>query len=753
MFRRAYRTIRSGLLHSLIPESQVPPFERGQGIEVVGLFHNASGLGESARLCATQLKSEGYKVRCTSVENFLLKHHEIGWEFEDTAGKDEIGLRIIHLNPPMIPPYALRLGLKKFASVYNIGYWAWELEKLPREWTKSLNYINAVMGPSDFTASTMRHYTSKPVFTLPHPVTIRKVTDNIRERIGIGKDDFLICSVFALESSLERKNPQALVNAFLEAFGDKPDAYLVFKISKIGDGKAELLALSKDHKNIRFIDDVWPREDILGLIKTADVYASLHHAEGFGLCMAEAMLLGTPVVATNWSGNVDFCHEENSFPVGYSMVPVRARHSEFARARNSVWAEADVHQAAAILRQIYEDPSLAKKKAEFCMTNTNQKFSQPRYEPVLTKLNDHVKKVVLVTAHDYDSPRKTGFYFWAKVLTEQGKNVDWLTVGLSSLTFLKKDARQYAKPFNTWLNITPHLKKYVWCPLFHPSNFNNPVLNWLTFPLFSLYARMLPEDVKRQVKDADVFIIESGAGPLLVPTLKKLCPRARFIYNFSDRFNVVKWHPVIPWAERKTLPLFDLIRTNAAATVEDFPKGINVQYIPQAIEKDLFDNPALTNPYTKPKNAISVGDMLFDAQAIETLARKFPDWTFHLFGKKSVLDHDLPNVVAHGEVSFADLVPYLRFADVGLAPYKDSPDADYLSHSSLKLVQYTWCRLPIVAPDFAAKGRDHVMAYNAADVAGTIEGAFAKAVTYDRGMIDRSHVLNWEEFLQKMLSA
>lgn len=392
MFRRIYRIIRSTLLHYLIPQSRVRIFENGQAIEVVGLFYNASGLGESARLCAQQLKDEGFKVRCTSIEDFLFKQKEIPWEFVNTAREDEIGCRIIHLNPPMIPPYALRTGLQKFSSIYNIGYWAWELEKLPAEWIKSMRYINAIISPSNFTTATMRRHTDKPVMTVPHPVKIASAASNIREKIGLKPTDFLVSCVFSLQSSLERKNPKALIEAFLKAFGNSSNVYLVFKISKIGKGKEALSELARSHKNIFFIDDVWSRGDILGLIQTSNVYASLHRAEGFGLALAEAMLLGTPVMATNWSGNVDFCNDRNSFPVNYTMTSVKSRHTEFSKVKNAVWAEADEEQAAAILKSIYSNPTEALAKAKICMAETNQYFTMPYYSQVFQNMensNEH----------------------------------------------------------------------------------------------------------------------------------------------------------------------------------------------------------------------------------------------------------------------------------------------------------------------------------------------------------------------------
>lgn len=389
MLRPAYRFIRASFLHSLIPESAAPAFANGkQGIEVVGLFHNATGLGESARLCARQLQGEGFKVRTTSAEKYLFKKKDIDWQFENTAREDEIGLRIIHLNPPMIPPYAIGAGLKKFASVYNIGYWAWELENLPQEWIKSLSYINGLMAPSDFICKTLQRYTDKLVLKLPHSVKIDDVSKDMRGRLNILPDDFLVVSVFSVESSIERKNPEGLIAAFLKGLGDVPNAHLIFKINPLSKELTRLLELTGGHPRIKFIDDLWPRADVLGLIQSADIYASLHRSEGFGLGLAEAMMLGTPVMGTGWSGNMDFCDSDNSFPVHYTMTNVKSTHPEFSRAGMSVWAEPDIHQAAKIMRGIYKNNEEATAKAALCLQKTNHYFTQERYSTIFKEIRE-----------------------------------------------------------------------------------------------------------------------------------------------------------------------------------------------------------------------------------------------------------------------------------------------------------------------------------------------------------------------------
>jgi 2-beta-glucuronyltransferase len=360
-------------------------------------------------------------------------------------------------------------------------------------------------------------------------------------------------------------------------------------------------------------------------------------------------------------------------------------------------------------------------------------------------------KVVLVTHHAVDADRMTGFHFWADLLDKQGIKVDWITVGFSRITGLKKNARTYTRPYNVWVSLTENLQKYVWRPLLHPADLGSKSANLLAWPLFALYPRMLPNEVRVEIADADLFIVESGAGGTLVPELAKLCPSAKFLYNFSDRYSVVKYHPIIPHTDKSALRHYDMIRVNAAVVAEEFPPDAPVVYIPQAIDKTLFDS-ATVSPYRGPRNAISIGDMLFDAAAIETLAERFPDWTFHVFGRSAKITKAMPNVIEYGEFPFTKLVPYLRFADIGLAPYRYSDQADYLSQSSLKMVQYTYCQLPIVAPFFAAKGRDHVIPYEAANVRDTIASAFDAAIGYDRSKIDKNSVLDWQQMLQQMMS-
>ena len=98
-------------------------------------------------------------------------------------------------------------------------------------------------------------------------------------------------------------------------------------------------------------------------------------------------------------------------------------------------------------------------------------------------------------------------------------------------------------------------------------------------------------------------------------------------------------------------------------------------------------------------------------------------------------------------MSFARVVPFIKFADIGIAPYRVGAGADYLSQSSLKMIQYSYCRLPIVAPLFAAAGRAHVCAYRPVDPQ-SIVAAFSQAQSFDRTGIDTASIRSWQEAVQ-----
>lgn len=394
--RQLYRHFRAQVLQRMIPKSKRPLADEAYlCIEVIGFFHSISGIGESARLCAQQLAADGYRVKCTSVEKFFRKPQELDWHWPDTIHNREINCRIYHLNPPMLPPVIVQMRIANFKTTFNIGYWAWELEALPAEWQRAIRYMNAIITPSHFTTQVIQRYTDYPVLTATHPVTLAPATAGMRARLDIPEQAFLVSSIFSFGSALERKNPLGLIAAFKQAFSGINDAYLVLKANAGADSpeKNALLQAIAEHPGIRLLDQHWSRADILGLIETSDLYASLHRSEGFGLTIAEAMLLHTPALVTAWSGNMDFCTAENSFLVGYKPVKVNSSHPEFREFETATWADADIEQTTQLLADLYRDRDLLLRKKMCCAQQMQWCIDHNKYQQALRQLAVNQKPV------------------------------------------------------------------------------------------------------------------------------------------------------------------------------------------------------------------------------------------------------------------------------------------------------------------------------------------------------------------------
>jgi glycosyltransferase involved in cell wall biosynthesis len=358
--RGPVRKVRRRILPWIMPPASEPCTAGPRDVRVVGLLSSASGIGKSARLCMDTLQRSGFTVTGNDLAGLLGSSDGIVFPASNTK-RSTRELSIFHLNPPMLLPGILFSGPGRYYAGYNIGYWAWELEVLPHEWIQAIRYLRAIIVPSFFCRATMKRYTSKPVLVVPHPVHATGVPS-----AKLGEDVFRVLNIFRFGSSFERKNPLALIRAFRSAFDDDPNAQLVLKTS---DGeqypaeKAKLLREAGGASNIEIIDSVWSNNRVEALLQSADVYASLHRSEGFGLPLAEAIMHHVPIVATNWSGNTDFCSPQHTFAVDYKLIDFHDPHPDYEQVQHASWADASVTHAALQLQRVRADPTAARNRA------------------------------------------------------------------------------------------------------------------------------------------------------------------------------------------------------------------------------------------------------------------------------------------------------------------------------------------------------------------------------------------------------
>jgi glycosyltransferase involved in cell wall biosynthesis len=320
-------------------------------IRIVGYFAGSHGIAASARLAARAFEALG-----APVERLDVTDAKLDWEGRLSAPVTA-GAWIFHLNPPELLHALGCLGPQMLLGP-RFGYWAWELPRAPALWRKDAALVDEVWAPSRFTADSLLG-AERPVRVVPHPLFME---DYAKVRPAPRRAAFQGVSVFDFNSSLARKNPQGAIAAWAQAFGADADAVLTLKTQNGADFPDALAQLRRiAPPNVRIVDEAWPYDEVKRLIAGADVLVSLHRAEGFGLTPAEAMALGTPVLATGWSGVMDFMDPDSAILIAATQVKVKDPQGIYPAGQS--WAEPDLEAAAAGLRRLRDEPALRRALA------------------------------------------------------------------------------------------------------------------------------------------------------------------------------------------------------------------------------------------------------------------------------------------------------------------------------------------------------------------------------------------------------
>ena len=357
-------------------------------IVVAGTFRTASGLGQSARLSHDALKAAGVSVLGVDITEGMFQPADLEYfSFLDGGKHTGPGTILLHINSPLVPLAMLRLGRGLVRGKRIIGYWAWELPDVPLEWHLGIPFVHEIWVPSAFTANAVKSIAAgRPVHVVPHPVAL--MTTSRPRILDTTKRPFTVLTIFDAASSFARKNPFASISAFRRAFGDDPSARLIIKASNLStcpQGGDFLANAQKKSKNIILITRKLAFPEIENLYFESDVVLSLHRSEGFGLVIAEAMSRGLPVVATNWSGNVDFVNEGTGFPIPYTLVPAQDPQGTYHHP-TMYWAEPCVHAAAEALQTLRKDPQLRQRLGQAGAAHAAQVWSIQAYAQRVCRL-------------------------------------------------------------------------------------------------------------------------------------------------------------------------------------------------------------------------------------------------------------------------------------------------------------------------------------------------------------------------------
>ncbi len=334
-------------------------------LSLAGYFSAPTGVGEGARLLLAWLRDVGIDVRAIDLTHHIIPHL---CRLEHISQPDpKSGPIIFHVNPPEALNALNYFGAKRLEGRRRIGYWVWELEQVPRSWQSVAQYFHEFMSPSAFSAQALRGF-GKPLREVGYPFA-DLTHDNKTIPTSKNKDVFTVITFADAHSSFSRKNPLAAIRAFQKTFANNKDVRLIIKLSHVRQGQSfyeQMRAMANQDRRVTILSKTLNFSGVQALISSADAMINLHRAEGYGLTIIEALLLGVPVVFTDWSSPHEFKHLAGCYPVAYDICNVADPQKIYKGGR---WAEPRAGSAQAALQKIYQSWKTERKLKSYSITN------------------------------------------------------------------------------------------------------------------------------------------------------------------------------------------------------------------------------------------------------------------------------------------------------------------------------------------------------------------------------------------------
>jgi glycosyltransferase involved in cell wall biosynthesis/SAM-dependent methyltransferase len=350
-----------------IPESKL--HDSKPDVNLIGMPFGEHGLGQELRDKAIGLISAGISFRIFEINYSSLSEGGGDRELEYlVSDKVDADINIICLNLTMF-----RLALRDFPEVFekkrNIILPFWEFDSLPAHHVEALKEADEVWTPNQFLTNVFSRYSTNPVNKMPLHVRLPaiEVDPQMRERIGLGPDDFTFLMMFDCNSMVTRKDPEAAILAFIRAFESEPSRkvrlILKYKYENTQSLKIEdvrhMEDLAKGDSRIILLNEKMSRNDTLNLINVCDVYLSPHRAEGLGRALVESMLFGKVVVATAYSGVQEYLSQADCVRLPYVLIPVGSAAMGDIKP-DLLWALPDFNFLTKVMLMFADSPEKAK---------------------------------------------------------------------------------------------------------------------------------------------------------------------------------------------------------------------------------------------------------------------------------------------------------------------------------------------------------------------------------------------------------
>ena len=365
--------VREGVQASLIPPdsgwsfhgpsraNEASSHDSNRAVTVAGYLNAELGVGEAARLVIAGLEAAGVAVKPVTTTATSNRQNHVFERTEKVEGDSDIN--IICVNADQTGNFVRSQPPSLLSNRYSVGFWFWEVEDFPEIMHSAFGLLDEVWVASEFTRQALLKVAPKPIYRFPLPSTT-PIANTLLTRPDLSlPEGFTFLFSFDFLSVFERKNPTGLIKAFRQAFAPDEGPTLIIKAIN-GDKKVldreKLHYAATNRSDIIIMDGYRSPEEKNALTLLCDCYVSLHRSEGYGLTMAEAMAMGKPVIATGYSGNLEFMTPENSFLCSYEYREVGSGSDPYSA--TSRWAEPDLEEAAHLMRWVYENQAEARAR-------------------------------------------------------------------------------------------------------------------------------------------------------------------------------------------------------------------------------------------------------------------------------------------------------------------------------------------------------------------------------------------------------
>jgi GT2 family glycosyltransferase len=292
---------------------------------------------------------------------------------------------------PVQVVYAQGDVFEKNNGKFRVGFTMLEVDGLPAEWVRQANLMDEVWVPSAFNEQTFRDSgVIVPIRVVPLGVDPAYFSPSIRgQKAG---EDFTFLSVFEWG---DRKAPDILLRAFADEFNAGEPVRLLCKANNFDPSisiRQEIAKLNLRANGGRIViaeNQILQQYELAVLYRSADCFVLPTRGEGWGMPILEAMSCGLPVIATNWSSQVDFMNESNALPLKIEkLIPAVAKCPYYQGFR---WAQPSYEHLRYLMRWTFENQDKAHAIGKKAASDAASLWS---WNSATQKMMDTISKII-----------------------------------------------------------------------------------------------------------------------------------------------------------------------------------------------------------------------------------------------------------------------------------------------------------------------------------------------------------------------